>query len=548
MKQNIIDIAVTAVAEDATDTLQAGKMYEHNATALRFVLEEALISSEYRYYVEFVTVRGVARTAYVTPDSNRQITVELPVEITSQMTALCVLNIVKIAENGKTEQVIKAKTVRLYFSALENTDRLLDENHAFSVNQLLEAIRQNTFKGEKGEKGDAYVLTPSDKTEIAEKTSQSFYGLPLFYTASGTESFLLHGVGDSPNVSEVCIYPAENAEAVSEVKLTVGENAAASILDSALYNTFERDQSTNYVLLPLHLKPNTVYTFTKLNAEQPALLFSMLLLENKQQICFCHSQVASENRKQISFETGATGLVYLRTTGIMQSQSRYQQVLSNEWAGLTVTETAASSVCRAVFEKPLYRIGKACADSFDVLKGIVTRRVAEAAFSETDLDTGSVQILQNGGRTVYRYKLCLPTGAAAKKPTDRAGRCSHTHTLEEPLAENAVLPTADENGLVGVFFGAAYAYIFVYTEMNAESFSAFLAAQAAAETPFTVYYSRENPITETVPNVQLPVWYENPIHVHIAPDTAAVSIRYAAGVSDVIANFESRIKSLENII
>lgn len=153
MKQNIIDVAVTAVAEDATDTLQVGKMYEHNATALRFVLEEALISSEYRYYTEFVTVHGVARTAYVTPDSNRQITVELPVEITSQMTALCVLNIVKIAENGKTEQVIKAKSVRLYFSALENTDRLLDANHTFSVNQLLEAIQAGTFKGERGPQG-----------------------------------------------------------------------------------------------------------------------------------------------------------------------------------------------------------------------------------------------------------------------------------------------------------------------------------------------------------------------------------------------------------
>ena len=182
MKQNLLQIAVTAAPDTAEDTLSAGKMYEHNATALVFILDESLILPEYRYYAEFVTVSGTARTAYLTPDENRQITVDLPVEITSQMTALCVFNIVQIAENGKTEQVIKAKTVTLYFSALANTDLLIDANHAFSVNQLLEAIRLGTFKGEKGDTGDAYVLTDTDRTDIAAKMQAELYGLPLEMT------------------------------------------------------------------------------------------------------------------------------------------------------------------------------------------------------------------------------------------------------------------------------------------------------------------------------------------------------------------------------
>ena len=68
MKQNLLQIAVTAAPDTAEDTLSAGKMYEHNATALVFILDESLILPEYRYYAEFVTVSGTARTAYLTPD------------------------------------------------------------------------------------------------------------------------------------------------------------------------------------------------------------------------------------------------------------------------------------------------------------------------------------------------------------------------------------------------------------------------------------------------------------------------------------------------
>ena len=53
MKQNVLQISVTAAPEEQTDALSAGKMYEHNATALMFTLEESLVLPTYRYYAEF---------------------------------------------------------------------------------------------------------------------------------------------------------------------------------------------------------------------------------------------------------------------------------------------------------------------------------------------------------------------------------------------------------------------------------------------------------------------------------------------------------------
>lgn len=153
MNQKIIEIKVTP---DSTlqQEAKAGVMYEHNATAICFSIDDVFLQPDYRYYLEFVTVSGVSRTAYLTPEAGGRLQVSLPLEVTSQMTALCVLNIVQIAENGKTEQLVRACRVRLYFSSLENTDKQIDADHAFSVNTLLEAIEKGTFKGDKGDRGE----------------------------------------------------------------------------------------------------------------------------------------------------------------------------------------------------------------------------------------------------------------------------------------------------------------------------------------------------------------------------------------------------------
>lgn len=225
MKQNILQVAVTAALDTPEETLSAGKMYEHNATAICFTLEESLVLPEYRYYAEFVTASGTARTAYLTLDAHNQITVDLPMEVTAQMTALCVFNIVQIAENGKTEQVIKAKTVRLYFSSLENTDRLIDENHAFSVNQLLEAIHAGVFRGEqgiqgekgdkgdKGEKGDPAVPVDATVTASSENPVSSA-GIHSFVNGR-TERFITSlQIGDTELPEEIFITADANGNSL----------------------------------------------------------------------------------------------------------------------------------------------------------------------------------------------------------------------------------------------------------------------------------------------------------------------------------------------
>lgn len=154
MKQNIVEIQVPAGLSEAPEEARGGVMYEHNATALRFLLDPVYVSPEYRYYLEFVTVNGVNRTDYLTLDEENAIEFSIPADITSQMTALCCLNIVSVNDAGKTEQLIKSKSVNLYFSVFENTEKKLAADYAFSVNALLEAIKYGTFKGEKGDKGE----------------------------------------------------------------------------------------------------------------------------------------------------------------------------------------------------------------------------------------------------------------------------------------------------------------------------------------------------------------------------------------------------------
>lgn len=133
MKQNMIELAVSAAPDTPTESLKAGRMYEHNATALCFVLEEALVSTEYRYYVHFSTASGETDTAYLKPDKDRKITVSLSSQITSNMTAICELNIVKVDADSSPAQIIKPKTVRLYFALAESDTQFLGEDEITQV-------------------------------------------------------------------------------------------------------------------------------------------------------------------------------------------------------------------------------------------------------------------------------------------------------------------------------------------------------------------------------------------------------------------------------
>lgn len=545
MIQNILKITVTAVPETSTDTLQAGKMYEHNATALCFILDEELVAPEYRCYAEFVTVSGTARTEYLTPDVQNQITVELPVEVTAQMTALCVFNVVKISENGKTEQVIKAKTVRLYFSSLENTDRLIDENHAFSVNQLLEAIRQNTFKGDKGDKGDAYMLTDADRTEIAAKMNADFYGLPMYKTACGTNVFTLSGAANAAAVQSVCVTPCAGGKALSDAYLCIGENILQPILDSTKYNVFERQDA--YIKVFFTLKPTTVYVLAKRNGAFSKRCSSYVRVGKKTQY-FCHTSTQELNLTQIEFTTDETGVIELGSTGIGVSQASYQSILENEWEGIFIGEKSNSAVLRKIFDAPLYAVNADYADSFDFLSGETVRNTVCLPLTADMVDATSALTLTDGTHTVYRHRILLPTESQkAIAVTD--GDCASYAITEKFLTVNADYKSyVNATGNTEcVFFGTADNSVYIYSESPSEAFAEMLTAAETAGAPLTVLYGLAKAVVQTETAAVLPSDLQADT-VQICPKNAQAHISYSANITDVFSDLESRMNALENRI
>ncbi len=132
----------------------AGTMYEHNATTLVFEIDAQYISPQYRYYIEFSLPTGVVRTEYLTPNESNKISFDMPASLTSSMSMLCYFNVVEINETTyETEKLIKAKEIKLCFSPIASCDDMLREEYDFSVNSLLEAVKNGDFKGDKGDRG-----------------------------------------------------------------------------------------------------------------------------------------------------------------------------------------------------------------------------------------------------------------------------------------------------------------------------------------------------------------------------------------------------------
>lgn len=539
MKQNILEITVPEIPESETPQAQAGAMYEHNATALCFLLPESLCLPEYRYYAEFVTVSGTARTEYLEADANRRILLPLPLEITSQMTALCVLQAVKINAAGKTEQKITAKTVRLYFSPLQNTDKMLDADHAFSVNTLLEAIRQNTFKGDKGDKGDAYILTQSDKSEIAAKVDEAFYGLPLqkHMTVRGQQT--LSGATDGAAVSNLCVRPtAPTMEGIYSIQVAVGKNMLSDVLNSALYSAFSPVEG-NYTAIPLCLKPETEYILAKLTAGLTEYSHSYLKFDTRT-VWFCHKSNLNLNTKYSVFTVPASGQCAIYTTYIYLSQNAYQQVLDTDWNGLAVMEKNNSVLLQKTFSEPLYAVSTEIGDIYDFVSGTLLRRTAKAQLSDAQLNSAAtIQI----GASVYRYKLTLPSEAVRRVQGCSDGCCAALPTLPADITDGAAWEAykAKSGADGGIWFGAYDDGIYVISERNPTDFTAWL-----EETPLEILYAAaERAESGTGTAVVLPCGEKQ---ICVSPNTLCADIRFNADISAVVNDFESRLQQLENNI
>lgn len=157
----------------------AGTMYEHNATTLVFEIDTQYISPQYRYYIEFALPTGVVRTEYLTPNESNKISFDMPASLTSRMSMLCYFNVVKINETTyETEKLIKAKEIKLCFSPIVSCDDMLREEYDFSVNSLLEAVKNGDFKGDKGDRGlQGEKGIKGDKGEKGDKGDKGDRGL-----------------------------------------------------------------------------------------------------------------------------------------------------------------------------------------------------------------------------------------------------------------------------------------------------------------------------------------------------------------------------------
>ncbi len=151
MENKIISIDITPDIQGEINE-NAGVMWEHNATTLKFNIAPDYIG-DYRYYIEYRSLIGTkVRTQYLALDTETNtITYNIPVTMTCLKGVECYFNIISIDGDGNTVQVVKPRKFCLTFEYSPDTDNSIARENDFSINALLEAIRLGTFKGEKGD-------------------------------------------------------------------------------------------------------------------------------------------------------------------------------------------------------------------------------------------------------------------------------------------------------------------------------------------------------------------------------------------------------------
>ena len=143
-----ISIYIFLEDEPSVECITAGNSAEHNATTLKFILESTF-TDEFKYYLDFVLPNGkILRTDYLPLDKNDEnsVSFDVPASVTKYGTAECCLNAVKIDENGITTEVMKPKNVILYFNTLADADGALLSDYDFSVNTMLENIKNGNVR------------------------------------------------------------------------------------------------------------------------------------------------------------------------------------------------------------------------------------------------------------------------------------------------------------------------------------------------------------------------------------------------------------------
>lgn len=500
MERKIIDIEISPEALDEAVTENGGVMWEHNAVKLVFHLDPRF-AGDYRYYIEYRSISGArVRTQNLELNaSDNTVSFDIPVGMSSLMCVECFFNIVRVDGDGNTQQVIKPKKFCLDFELSPDTDNAIAKENDFSVNSLLEAIKNGAFKGEKGDKGDSYALTDGDRESIALRVSGELYGLPFLrrITSAGTVS--LDGIAENGRVKSFKITAAEaefseiteqspiSLAPTKRVKIFIGKNEAEELLKPEKYSSFTPNgeiYQENYYVVPLYLKPNTKYAAVRCGNELNNCYSAIKTGETTR--FFVHSQ-SGIAKDYIEFTAPDDGIVYWVSTVIGSGYERYAELLKNSLYGFGIYELDKSVIISIEPETPLYSIANDNCDEIDVIKGEIRHNIASFTLHSDDLPIKDLTSFSAGDKTVYRY--LIDVGGNPEASFLFAPLSTHYKPLKRFIDSDEALAVAVScrEDCTGVFI-SEYGEVYFYSEKDPDEWYDFIIEQEAAGTPIELLY------------------------------------------------------------
>ena len=547
MERKIISVDISPDTNDVIYEGKAGVMWEHNATEIVFNIDERY-RGDYKYYIEYRSILGTkVRTEYLMLDTSANtITYAVPVSMSSLRGVECYFNIVSVDGDGNTVQVIKPRKFYLEFDYSPDTDNYIAKVNDFSVNALLEAIKNGTFRGEKGDKGDPYTLTDSDCENIAKRITGDIYGLPYIREFKASGKFPLTAVLENGVVRELEAFAkpsdfssvSEEAPArlspVSKMKLVFGKNEIEYLLKPEMYTEFKirpEIYTKTYYVAQLNLKPNTKYACVRYSKKVNACSSVIKYGESKTSF-ISHGGNAAMCKDYLEFTSDETGVAYLAATLVGSDEAKYSQILDGTFYGLGIYEYEKFALVTFEPENPFYSISEENGDTAELISGKISHNIVPFAVPSS-FDAEKISSYTSGDTVIYCYE--LPLTVTPDGGIDYDVVSTHYKTTVCAIESDSDLTALIESGesLCGVYFNRVTGNIYIRTEKNPDAFSSFVTAQNENGTPVTVLYRMKYPIETEREAVSLTInpQYENIVGL---PESASYHMKVNGSISDAL--------------
>lgn len=562
MERKAISIDITPDTLDENREENAGVMWEHNAVSIIFNIDPRFVGN-YRYYIEYRSFLGtLVRTAELTLNKkNNTITYAIPATMSSLMSVECFFNIVSVDGDGNTLQIIKPKRFCLDFDRAPDTDNTLAKINDFTINSLLEAIRNGAFKGEKGDKGDAYILTAEDRDDIALKINREIYGLPYIRAFEGSGKTLVIGVVSNGAVKNLSLRAATSdfsnaseAEPVSytslsKIKLFIGKNEIEYLLTPDMYSEFvpnpEVYDNSNYSVAQVTLKPNTNYALVRYDKNINDT-YAGLSHADKMNF-FIHKTSAQNCRDYIEFTTDKSGIVYLVGHGF-NGHNSYAQFLRGCLYGLGIYELSKSEIISVELKNNMCSITDDNADTVELTSGRVIYYIEQFSVPSNFSDD-AVTSFASGNTTVYRYKLPLTVTPDCRNDYDIVS--THYKQMNSFVDSDGDLSKLIASGgeHKGIYLDRENEDIYLYTDKDPYAFAEFVAVQQAAGIPVTVLYRMKYSYIELITPSKITLnkgpaltFNKKDEYIYGFPEKAVYSVSVNGDISDALNKILKKIE------